>query len=549
MTALSMSLRPLILAALGVAAVVLASCGGNLPNSAVSRHLAGRYAGALTDSTAVATVIRDRHIRPPDLSSDVPVLEQLRAELAKSDPAGAYAGITYDLTRGNRLGPDWIVQTPNMWHRKAADLPAGHSDAFARQVHDLVASARRRVDIALLQPAPDGAFLEALRTALQELSRRGGPMTVRLIVGQYPPDYVDVPAFFKALTEGVDTARLQVSVAAYRSCIAFEDCDSYSWNHAKIIAVDGNDALVGGHNLWAKDYLADAPVSDLSMHFRGPAATSAVRYVDRLWQFVCVNLDKKESIALVSTTGRCPPPTPLPMVAGRGGVPLLAVGRMGAGITRDFANQSELARDLMFGAARNEIRIVQQDLGFALGRADVLFPDSTIDRLVDFLQRERGDIYIVLSNLGAKGKSGSTYSNDVTLQQLARHLRREVQRRFEARDPLSRWEVRRGPDPVNALLCSRVHLAPYRFGPDPSWPGGVPIANHAKFWMVDGRTFYIGSDNMYPVNLQEFGYIVDDAKAAQEVSDAYWTPLWQWSSKAAVSGPQVENCIFREVIK
>src|SRR3954469_25180898 len=94
--------------------LLLASCGGSLPNSAVSRHLAGRYAGALTDSTALATVIRDRHIRPPDLSSAVPVLEQLRAELAKSDPAGAYAGITYDLTRGNSLGRDWIVQTPNM---------------------------------------------------------------------------------------------------------------------------------------------------------------------------------------------------------------------------------------------------------------------------------------------------------------------------------------------------------------------------------------------------------------------------------------------------
>lgn len=549
MKSLSMSLRFSCNVALGLLAVVLGSCGGNLPNSAVSRHLAGRYAGALTDSTAVATVIRDRDIRPPDLGSDVPVLEQLRSELAKSDPAGAFAGVTYDLTHGNRLDSDWIVQTPNMWGRKASELPSGHSDELVRLVHDLVASAQRRVDIALLQPAPDAQFLEALRDALQSLAKRGRPMAVRVIVGQYPPDYVDVPAFFEALTEGVDTARLDLSVAAYRSCIAFEDCDSYSWNHAKIIAVDGRDALVGGHNLWAEDYLAEAPVSDLSLRLRGPAATSAVRYVDRLWRYVCANLDKKESIALASTTGRCPAPAPLPMIAGRGGVPILAVGRLGAGITGDFANQSELARDLAFGAAQHEIRIVQQDLGFALGRADPLFPDSAIDRLVDFLRQGRGDIYIVLSNPGAKGKSGMTYSNNVSLQQLARHLRREVQRRFEAHDPLSRWEVRRGPDPVNALLCSRVHLAPYRFGPDASWPGGVPIANHAKFWMVDGRTFYIGSDNMYPVNLQEFGYIVDDARAAQQVSDAYWTPLWQWSSKAAVSGPGVENCIFREVIK
>ena len=136
-----------------------------------------------------------------------------------------------------------------------------------------------------------------------------------------------------------------------------------------------------------------------------------------------------------------------------------------------------------------------------------------------------------------------------SMQTLAHHLREAVQRRFEVRDPKWRYQIRTGPDPVNALLCERVHLAPFRFGPDDRWPDRQPIATHAKFWIVDSRVFYIGSDNMYPVNLQEFGYIVDDAKAAQEVIDAYWTPLWQWSSRVAVSGSGVKNCIFREIIK
>jgi len=564
--------------------VGLGSCGGNLPNSAISRHLAGRYAGALSAGTAVPTVIRDRGIHVPDSMSAVPLLEQLRDALAKSDPGGAYAGITYDLTYGNELRSDWLVQSPNRWGRKATDfafyplskpLPAcssdadchggtcsalwsgrkvcfGHSDALVLQVHDLIASAQRRVDITLLQPAPDTRFLGAVHDALETLARRGRPVTVRLIVGQYPPDNVDVPAFYKVLMSGLDSipnARLTVAVAAFRSCVVFEDCDSYSWNHAKIVTVDGVDALVGGHNLWSQDYLIDEPVSDLSMRLHGPAAASAARYADRLWDYVCANRDRKASISFASTTGDCPAPATLPpAVPARGGTPVLAVGRLGAGITKDFANQSELARDLMLGAARHEIRIVQQDLGFGLGRADVLFPDSTIDRLVDFLRQGRGDIYIVLSNPGARGRSGSTYSNDVSLQALAKHLRQEVQRRFEAREPLSRYEIRRGPDPVNAMLCDHVHLAPYRLGPYASWPDGAPIANHAKLWMVDGRAFYIGSDNMYPVNLQEFGYIVDDARAAQELTDAYWTPLWQWSSKAAVSGPGVGKCIFRDVI-
>jgi phosphatidylserine/phosphatidylglycerophosphate/cardiolipin synthase-like enzyme len=545
-----MSVRRFLYVALGLLVTGgLVACGGNLPNSAVSRHLAGRYAGALSDSTAVPTVIRDRGIKVPDASSSVPLLEQLRDQLAKSDPGGAYAGITYDLTSGNMLPRDWIVQTPDIWGLKAAALPPNHSQQLVQLVHDLIASARQRVDISLLQPAPDGQFLAAIRQALQELAQHRRPIQVRVIIGQYPPDNVDVPAFFKALTDGDDLGRLTVSVAAFRSCVAADDCDSYSWNHSKIIAIDGTEALVGGHNLWTKDYLLDEPVSDLSMRVKGPAAASAVRFIDRLWEYVCANIDRKDSIALASGDGSCPSPAALPVRKGKGGLQILGVGRMGAGITKDFANQSELARDLTLASARHEIRIVQQDLGFGLGRADTLFPDSTIDRLIDFLRQGRGDIYIVLSNLGAKGKSGSTYSNDVSLMTLAKHLKQEVQRRFERRDPQSRYEIRRGPDPVNAMLCDHVHLAPFRFGPDNSWPGGVPFATHTKFWMVDGRVFYIGSDNMYPVNLQEYGYIVDDAKAAQHLTDAYWAPLWQWSSKAAVSGPDVKNCIFREVIK
>ena len=586
---------------------ILGSCSGVLPNTAIPRHTANRFAGAIDSATPVAKVIHDRGIRVPDQQSDVPLLEQLHAELAKSDIDGAFAGITYDLTHGNTLPQDWIVSTPANWGRKASDLrfypleckgcdpdlrlpscesdadcnggtcasirPSpgsprdtkrkvclGHSDALVLQIHDLVASAQRRVDIALLSPAPDTRFLGGLREALVALARRGRPITARIVVGHYPTADVDAAAFVKALTsglEGIPRARLSVSVAAMRSCVVFEDCDSYSWNHAKIVTVDGIDALVGGHNMWSVDYLIEDPVHDLSMRVHGPAAASAARYTERLWDYVCANIGRKTSINAANfavgmsplDNGCAPQSPPQPAARATGGVPILAVARMGAGITKDFANQSELARDLMLGAARSDIRIVQQDLGFRLGRPDTLFPESTIDRLVDFLRRRDGDIYIVLSNPGAVGKSGSTYSNDVSLQALAHHLREAVQRRFEARDPTWRYQIRTGPDPVNALLCERLHLAPFRFGPDDRWPDRQPFATHAKLWMVDSRVFYIGSDNMYPVNLQEFGYIVDDRKAAQELLDAYWAPVWQWSSRAAVSGRGVKSCIFREIIK
>jgi hypothetical protein len=141
----------------------------------------------------------------------------------------------------------------------------------------------------------------------------------------------------------------------------------------------------------------------------------------------------------------------------------------------------------------------------------------------------------VLSNPGAVGNSGSTYSNGVSLADFAHHLQ-EVARQ-------------RTGHAMDDRLCRNLHLAPLRFGPDAAWPHARPIANHAKLWMVDERTFYIGSDNFYPINLQEFGYIVDDRTAAAQLVEAYWRPLWQWSSAAAVSGEGAPVCVFRQPAK
>jgi phosphatidylserine/phosphatidylglycerophosphate/cardiolipin synthase-like enzyme len=576
---------------------LLVSCSGALPNDAVPDHQAERYYSVLSDTTPITALVRERGIETPDETSSVPLLEQVRRGLARSDPGGAFAGITYDLTGSNTLPTDWLVQSPTLWGRRANDLPFyplhcspqwpdcerdvllpacasdadcpnggtchaiwaatpgahqakrhvcfGHSDALLLPVHDLIAGAHRFVDIAALQPAPDTRFLAALRAGLNALAASHRPIAVRVLIGQYPPQGVDPAVLLSSLVSelrDMPGARLSVSVAAMRSCTAFEACNSYSWPHAKLIAVDGRAALVGGHNLWSEDYLVDDPVHDLSMQVRGPAAASASRFVDRLWQFVCANLDKGPSVALATfangqskASGRCPeffvpPAAARPM---GGGVPILAVGRMGAGITTDFANQSELARDLVFGAARRTIVVSQQDIGFTLGRAEPIFPESTLDRLLDFIEQRDGHVYVVLSNAGSTGRSGSTYSNDVSLAAFARHLGDKARQRGMVGDP-------------TVLLCSHVHLAPLRFGPDATWPDGRTIANHAKLWMVDDRFFYIGSDNLYPVNLQEFGYILDDPAAAAELRRSYWDPLWAWSQRAAVSGDGARRCIFRE---
>jgi hypothetical protein len=210
---------------------------------------------------------------------------------------------------------------------------------------------------------------------------------------------------------------------------------------------------------------------------------------------------------------------------------VLAIG----GMTTDFANQGDLARDLIFGAARHEILVAQQDVAFVQpGEIEPLYPELTLKAWAEFMLAGRGDVFLVLSNAGAKGRSGAGYSNGVPLEAVAEKMLTVAQ----AHSALP-------PPALIDLLCRRFHLAPFRFGPDAAWPSGDPIGNHGKFWMVDHRYFYIGSDNLYPVDLQEFGYIVDDRVAAAELRRSYWDPLWRWSRASAISGKGAPSCVFR----
>lgn len=588
-----------------LAAILAASLGGcfHLPNTATADTATTSLPTApVTDATPLTTLIKERGIAPLDPGSNVPLLEQAMVELGKSDKGGRFRGVTYDLTRGNTLGRDWLIQTPNMWSRPAASLAAlplhctgcdadfrlpfcrknaectgagihcGTLDAFAARPdlagkklclgqsdrvidrwYKLIAQAVSAVDITLLAPAPDTRFLAALRSGMTMLARSGRPVVVRVLIGQYPTEGVDATAMLEELVRdarSVQGSRLTVYTAAMRSCSATPGCRSFSWNHSKILAVDGQKALVGGHNLRSSDYLDADPIHDVSIALEGPAAADAHRFADGLWSFVCANAGNDPEVTSVEYRAAAPK-----IVAGclpgiqvssqvmggpSGAVSVLAVARLASGITADFANQSELARDLMFSAARRTILIAQQDIGFKeagiLGvsyPAGVTYPESTLERVADFLL-SGGDAYIVQSNFGAVGLSKLIYSNDVPLADVARKIH-----------AVARSRTRLPDADLIALLCQHLHLAPFRFSADPAWPDGHPIGNHSKFWMLDDHVFYIGSDNIYPSDLQEFGYIVDDRNAAATARRAYWDPLWKWSSLAAISGSEAPACVFR----
>lgn len=567
----------LFLAALCV--LVLATCSVYPPKDAVR------------GTNGLAQIEAEYGIRPLDPASETPLVKQALEELEKTDTFRYFRGRTYRLTSGNRLPQDWLLQTPNVWGMRGADVPffpldcndcdpdfrlpacttdaqcgagkcvplaatvkkrgeapakmcGGHSDAVLDRFYRLITSAQSAVDIALLQPPPDTRFLATLRNAITFLAYERRAVTIRVLVGDHPPEGTDAAAFARDLMSGIDAApsRLSIYVGAMRSCGGEPQCGgALSWNHAKIVAVDGRRAIVGGHNMWSPDYLAAAPVHDLSMEVDGPAAADAHAFLDELWDFLCEQTPKARvnewHSVLPGSSGlgdecmsrlrvRSPP-------SRDGGVPVLAVGRLASGIAPVFADQSLIARDLILGAATKSVRMMMQDVPFAVAGLDLSWPEHALDALADLLAKD-GDVYIVLSNYGAAGPVG-TYSMLVPIEAVAMKMRDKL-RAHRALDDAE----------LTDLLCRHLHLAPLRFGPDATWPDDKAIGMHTKFWMVDERVLYLGSENLYPSELQEFGYIVEDGKAAAQALRELWEPAWKWSQAAAISGDEAPSCVFRE---
>jgi hypothetical protein len=82
-------------------------------------------------------------------------------------------------------------------------------------------------------------------------------------------------------------------------------------------------------------------------------------------------------------------------------------------------------------------------------------------------------------------------------------------------------------------MCGNLQLATFRSSTAPTHADGRPYALHHKLVAVDNAAFYIGSKNLYPVWLQDFGYIVEDATAANQLTTDLLDPQWRYSQATA----------------
>ena len=143
-----------------------------------------------------------------------------------------------------------------------------------------------------------------------------------------------------------------------------------------------------------------------------------------------------------------------------------------------------------------------------------------------------------------------------TLEETAQIIGEKVRQLYEASTPKSP-KVQGGD--INDHLCKFLHVAPFTRARHAEFPKGMRApaqfyqktigdfsANHSKLVVVDKEAFYVGSQNLYYSALPEFGLFVDDIETTTKLLARYWSPLWSYAKKHAVTGGlSGADCVFK----
>eukprot|EP00928_Gymnodinium_smaydae_P071975 TRINITY_DN55430_c0_g1_i1.p1 TRINITY_DN55430_c0_g1~~TRINITY_DN55430_c0_g1_i1.p1 ORF type:complete len:554 (+),score=92.80 TRINITY_DN55430_c0_g1_i1:69-1730(+) len=471
-------------------------------------------------------------------------------------------GKAWSATSGQITGE--ILQTPPSRYWGCAEPAPGHSDGFPQKFYDTIIKAQHWVDISSLSP-PNGKFEEAMRNAITKVALSGRAVTFRIFFGNVIGSSVKVKAVMDSLLRDVPAdSKIKVWVGSYRK--------EFSWNHSKIVAVDGVYLLQGGHNMWEADYLMKNPVHDISMTLEGDCAVAAHRYCNTTWKWMIKEKKGFECGCIpISWLTFCrfsvdvnlahypaaeqafPPMYKEPKMLLRSyvaensnlsenrtlaaqldsGVPMIAIGRHGA----IGKSPSDDAITALLYSAKQSLYLSQQDLGpltlpSSIDFGDVSpmpggkWPEAYLKAVVDCLDRGV-QVNIVLSNPNGGPKGG--YGYGWTTEDVGA----EIMRVYKKQTGKDESAIQQVFDHHLAITYIRCKVGCH------SYPDGCMIGNHAKMFIVDEVAFYMGSQNLYLCNLAEWGLVVDDKDSTEKLLAEYWRPLWNQSSASKATSKAI----------
>ena len=424
----------------------------------------------------------------------------------------------------------------------------------------LLAKTEYWADVMSLGP-PDGLFMKKFNEALKIIAAKklGRTIVVRMMFANIIGMPVNCTKVIRRLTKGVPKdGSLQLWVGAWRRGV--------SWNHAKIIAVDGLYCHTGGHNLWDQHYLRANPVHDLSLELKGRVTHDGHLFANEQWRFIEV----MQSTACGQCVDKLPDYLPLlaktrvtvsefpsdvadefpPVYSKAIGipkrprtdseVPIITLGRYGTLISR--SRPSDDAFYAMFESAQHTIRLAIQDLGpvcvpgTKIPLVGCVWPHKTLILLGKAMYERGVDVFIALSNPrstpGGLKAIEACYGNGWTCVDVAAEILKTIHKLH----PDAKM------DDLRRIVTQHLRISVIRQRRGNFYDNGGSIGMHAKHFIIDDVCSYIGSQNLYICDLAEWGTIIDDEGVTRRIMSEYWEPMWEASYSPA-------DCELQEVIK
>lgn len=449
----------------------------------------------------------------------------------------------WNVTSGVVVGP--VDQTPiDAWTRDSEYPPDSHDDwyvyctipiifrkfsyfslfsRFPKKLASIMVKTKVWCDVMSLGP-PDGVFMDEMKLALQEMARNAKdspkPVIVRFMFGNIVGMPVNCNKLIKHLMDGIETsANLQVWVGAWRRGV--------SWNHAKIIAVDGLYLHTGGHNLWDFHYLKHSPVHDLGVEAQGRVAHDGHRYANEQWAFIeykqdtfCGQIVDKlpDGLPLVAKTrvtisewpkgksSEFPPMYRKAMTPRRepivNEVPMITMGRYGT-ILR-YARPSDDAFCAMFESAKTIIRLALQDLGpvcipgTRIPLPGCVWPKNYLSILGKAIWERHVDVEICLSNPGSipggLSPTEAQYGNGWSCVDVAAEIIKTIKKQYPDASA----------ERLRQCVADNLRVCFIREKRGSKYPDGASMGMHAKHFIIDDVCSYTGSQNLYVCDLAEW---------------------------------------------
>lgn len=466
-----------------------------------------------------------------------------------------HKGVCWNLSHGRIVGE--VAQTPPKEYWRDAKITeenaVTHSDEFPARMAAVIAKAEKFVDFASLG-VPDGKFLSCIVKALQKLDKSHKRVKIRFLTGNIIGMPTDNEAILKELTQNESGAirpatTLQLWVGSWRKGL--------SWNHSKIVAVDGKYLFQGGHNVWDAHYLQHNPVRDVSMEAEGHITHDAHVFCNRMWEYIyrkenLRKLRQNDVIPKVRTVNtsifswppilapRRPPmykansqPWDIPYALLKGDIPMLSIGRYGS-LHKNVhcANPSDSAIAAMLCSAKQSIKMSLQDLGpiavpLPTGAVSIpggAWPQEYMRALGKAIFERGVNVYISLSPPNSipadLSPLDANYGNGWTCEDVASEIVKCMKKGGNSENQ----------DVLRDLIKLNLHVSYMRATCGThDWEKNGKVANHSKIFIVDDICYYIGSQNLYIADLAEWGIIIDDAAQTQKILADYWEPMWDMS--------------------